>query len=243
MQMPEAVVEPTESLGWRAGLPGDLQQNDTFKQFKTVGDFAKSHLEISAKATELAKKLEDYVPKLPDNATDAEKALYYDALGRPKQPSEYKFDGEDKNASEWNNAWKQKFHSIGLTKAQGETLSKEFNATIQQIVDAHNESLKNEYKTAEAALRSEYGDKFDTNLELAKRLYQKHIGKEFDKDFDNTTDKARLAMIRMIVKFAEKTGEDQSPQGTQRPTVKGVDNPYPKSQMPPARITGFPVIA
>ena len=106
-----AVVEQPvqESLGWRAGLPDDLKQNEAFTAFKTVGELGKDYLGLKAKAAELEGKLGNYVPKLPDNATDEDRNLYYDALGRPKQPSEYEFDGEDKNAPEWTDQWKHSF--------------------------------------------------------------------------------------------------------------------------------------
>lgn len=236
--MPEAVLETppaTESLGWRAGLPGDLQKNEDFAKFKTVGDFAKHHLEVAAKVPELEKKLGDYVPKLPDNATDEDKNLYYEALGRPKQPSEYEFDGEDKNAPEWTNFWKQQFHALGLTKAQTKQLSTVWNAQQQKMVDAHNASVKAEMTTAEQKLRTEMGDKFDTNVELAKRVYQKHIGTEFDKDFDAGTGTTRLQTMRLIMKFAALTGEDRSPQGGNTISSTGAGNPFPNSKMQPAR--------
>lgn len=236
--MPEALVETQtqpESLGWRAGLPDDLKQNEAFKDFKTVGDFAKHHLDVSKKAGDLEGKLKDYVPKLPDNASDEDRGLYYDALGRPKQPSEYEFDGEDKNAPEWTNQWKQTFHKHGLTKTQANALSKEWNGAIQKMVEAHNAKIKTEITQAETALKSEWGDKFSENVELAKRLYQKHLGNDFDKDFDAGTEKTRLSTIRLLVKFAALTGEDRSPQAgssqnASKPT--GLIN-YDKSPAPP----------
>jgi hypothetical protein len=237
--MPEVLEQPiTESLGWRAGLTGDLQQNEAFKEFKTVADFGKRYLEVQTKATELEGKLSTAVPKLGDNATDAERSQYYDALGRPKQPSEYEFDGEDKNAPEWTSSWKQQFHSMGFTKAQGKQLSTAFNAQMQKMVEAHNVSIKNEVTAAETKLKSEWGDKYDANVELARRLYQKHVGTEFDKDFDAGTEKTRLATIRLLVKFAALTGEDRSPQAGQSQNAKtnGSFINYDKSPAPPKRV-------
>lgn len=205
-------VAPTPP-GWIAGLPDTLKTNETFSKFKTVGDFANDYLATTAKASELEKKVSNSVPKLPDDATDEERGLYLDALGRPKQPSEYEFDGEDKNAPEWSSKWKQEFHSEGLTKTQALSLSKKWNAAVQGMVDAHNVSLKNEFTAAEAKLKSEWGDKFEPNVELAKRVYQKLNLNEFDKDFASGTDLTRLATIRLLVKVAAATGEDRSPQG------------------------------
>jgi hypothetical protein len=227
----------TTSLGWRAGLPDPLKTNEAFTSFKTVGDFANKYLEVSTKASELEEKLKDYVPKLPDDATDADKALYYDALGRPKEAKEYEFDGEDKNAPEWTNFWKQQFYGLGLTKSQAKSLSTQFNGQIQKIVEAHNNALKAESTTAEQKLRTEYGDKYDTNVELAKRLWQKHGETEFDKAFADGTGANRYTMIRFLLKMASLTGEDRSPQGTGPQGTKGAGTfiNYDKSPKPPQK--------
>ena len=219
--MPEAVAETQQvttttdatSLGWRAGLPDDLKQNEAFVPFKTVGDFAKSHLEVSTKAKELEAKLGDSIPKLPDNATAEDRNLYYNALGRPTQASEYEFDGEDKNAPEWTNFWKGEFHGLGLTKDQAKQLSGKWNAQMAAVVKAHNDALAAETTQAEQKLRTELGDKYDTNVELAKRMWQKHGEGDFDKAFANAPGTVRFANIRMLLKFAALTGEDVSPQG------------------------------
>lgn len=237
--MPEEVPQTQASTppGWIAGLPDTLKTNETFTKFKTVGDFANDYLATTAKVSDLEKKVGNSVPKLPDDANDEERSLYYDALGRPKQPSEYEFDGEDKNAPEWTSQWKQEFHSLGLTKTQAKLLSGKFNATMQKMVEAHNAKIKNEITAAETALKSEWGDKFDTNVELAKRLYQKHLGNEFDKDFDAGTGTTRLSTLRLLVKVAALTGEDRSPQGGQSQSGAGKSSfiSYDKSPAPPKR--------
>ena len=210
------VVTPTPettSLGWRAGLPDTLKTNPDLATFKTVGDFATHALEVQSKVKELETKLADSIPKLPDDATDEDRNTYLDALGRPPKASEYEFDGEDKNAPEWTNFWKDNFHQLGLTKAQAKTLSTQFNGQIQKIVDAHNTALKAEMTTAEQKLRTEMGDKYDTNVELAKRMYSKQLETEFDADFADAPPKARFGMVRLLLKMAALTGEDTSPQG------------------------------
>ena len=237
--MPEVLEVPpvTESLGWRAGLSDDLKQNEAFTGFKTVSEFGKSYLDVSQKAKDLEGKLSDYVPKLPDNATDEDRNLYFDALGRPKQPSEYELDGEDKNAPEWNQWSKGLLHSAGLTKAQAKIVAAGWNQKFQGMVEAHNAAIKAEVSESEAKLRSEYGAKFDTNVELAKRLYQKYGEGEFEKAFDAGTSANRYSIIKMLVKFASVTGEDKSPQGgNSRTEPKGTSFiNYDKSPEPPKK--------
>lgn len=226
-----------ESLGWRAGLPDDLKQNEVLVPFKTVGDFAKHALDRDKQAKELEAKLADAIPKLPDNATDADRAIYYDALGRPKQASEYELDGEDKNAPEWTNLWKGEFHSMGLTKEQAKQLSGKWNTQMQAMVKAHNDAITKESAASEQKLRSEMGDKYDTNVELAKRMWQKHGEGEFDKAFASETGSNRFGIIRFLLKMAALTGEDTSPQAgrSEGKSKSALAMDYSKSPAPPPK--------
>src|SRR5262249_48023271 len=154
------------------------------------------------KAADLEGKLADSIPKLPDDASDEDRATYYDALGRPTKASEYEFDGEDKNAPEWTNYWKEQFHGLGLTKTQAKQLSAAFNGQIQKLVEVHNNTLKAEMATAQQSLKAKYGDKYDTNVELAKRMWQNHGKEDFDKMFAEGTSAQRYIMIDFLVSMA-----------------------------------------
>lgn len=239
VEQPKVETPPApESLGWRAGLPDDLKQNTDIANYKTVGDFTKDALSWKGKVGELEGKLKDSIPKLPDDATEEDRNTYLDALGRPPKASEYEFDGEDKNAPEWTGFWKGEFHKLGLTKAQAKQLSQQFNGQIQQMVKAHNDALKTEMTAAEQKLRGELGDKFDTSVELAKRLWQKHGDGDFDKMFSTETSTNRYGMVRFLLKMAALTGEDTSPQGGGHVSGTGEVVPgirYDKSPPPPKR--------
>lgn len=239
MSTAPVVTEPVAPSmpGWAAALPEPLKGNSSLTKFEKVGDLASDYLATTAKVADLEQRVGNSVPKLPDDATDEERGLYYDALGRPKEAKEYEFDGEDKNAPEWTSHWKQVSHSLGLTKTQAKNLSTAFNKQMTGMVEAHNAKIAGEVTAATEKLKSEWGDKFDTNVELAKRVYQKHIGTEFDKDFDAGTGTTRLQTMRLIMKFAALTGEDRSPQGGQ-PTNGGKPVSfiaYDKSPAPPKK--------
>ena len=226
----------TPNADWRASLPEDLRANESLKPFETVADLAKAHLDTTSKLTDAETRLNDYIPKLPDDASDEDRNLYYQALGRPEKSDEYEFDQEDKNAKEWTGYWKQQFHSLGFTKDQAKRLSGLWNAQMQKMVEAHNAQVQNEVKTSEAKLKTELGDKYETSVELAKRLYQKHLGTEFDKNFAAGSPGNRFDTIRLLLKLAALTGEDRSPQGSQRPNGKAETFiSYDKSPAPPQR--------
>ena len=224
--MPEATVETpvvnttvtptpeTTSLGWRAGLPDDLKQNTDLANYKTVGDFTKDALSWKGKVSELEGKLGDSIPKLPDDATDEDRNTYLDALGRPTTAADYKLDGEDKSDPKSLETWKGRFHRYGLTQDQANGIVKEYGADINKLVDDFKAKTQQEITASEQLLRGKWGDKFDANTELSKRLWQTYGKKEeFDKSFSGMNEVNKFTVMEMIFDFASKTGEDTSPQG------------------------------
>lgn len=238
--MPEDVQQPTaESLGWRAGLPDDLKQDETFAAYKTVGDFAKAHKETAAKVKDYEGKLSNSIPKLRENATPEERDQFFNSLGRPSKPEEYEFVNEDKNAPEWTASWKQDLHKIGVSKETAKQLSGLFDAKIQGMVEAHNAKIVQENSDAAAALKTELGDKYDASVALVSRLW-KQWGKtevEFDKAFATETSANRVTMMRFLLNVAAKTGEDTSLKASgqrQEGPKSGYD--LAKFNLPPAKV-------
>jgi len=202
------------SLGWRAGLPDEYKNHEAFTGFKTVGELAKSHLETSAKAKELETSLGEMIPKLPDDATQEERDVYYESLGRPEKFEDYEFEGEDKNAPEWTNGWKQDLFNLGVSKDTAKSLSGLMNSRIQAMVESHNAQIQKEISTASDKLKTEWGEKYDTNLELVKRGWKRDADSEFDQAFSGETSANRFAILRTLFKLYSKTGEDSSQPGS-----------------------------
>ena len=229
--------QQTQPAGWLAGLPADIRENEAFKPHKTVGDFAKAHLETAKKATDLEAKLKDSIPKLPEDATQEERDVYQMSLGRPEKAEEYEFDGEDKNAPEWTGFWKGEFFKLGLPKSQAKALSTAFNGHIQKMVEAPNAGIQKEITDASTKLKTELGDKYDASVELAARLWKKETDTDFDKAFTGETSANRYTMIRFLLKMAAKTGEDLSPQGglNQSRQNQTAFVSYDKSPAPPKK--------
>jgi hypothetical protein len=226
------------SLGWRAGLPDDLKEHEAFKSFKTVGEFAKSHLDTAKKATDLEKKLEDSIPKLPDDATQEERDVYQMSLGRPEKAEEYELAGDGKDAPEWTNYWKGELFKLGVSKDTAKALSQALQSQIKRMVEAHNTSIKKEIEEASTKLKAEWGDKYEANVQLAQRLWKAHTDSDFDKAFTGETSANRFQIMRYLVKMAAKTGEDTSLPGAVtspggRPERAFIS--YDKSPAPPKR--------
>src|SRR5208337_2241024 len=219
--MPEATVVETPvvmppdtiSLGWRAGLPDDLKQNTDLVNYKTVGDFTKEALSWKGKVGELEGKLSDSIPKLPDDATDEDRNTYYDALGRPKTADDYVLEGEDKNAPEFNTEVRKVMHSTGQTPQQALSLNRWWNKFFGDMVKAQKDLNDAEMNTAAQKFKSEMGDKYEANVELAQRLAKNKVGDSFDSRFSKLDANGKQMVIELTLKYAALTGEDTSPQG------------------------------
>jgi hypothetical protein len=237
--MADDVQQPgSDSLGWRAGLPDDLKQDESFVPFKTVGDFAKAHKETAAKVKDYEGKLANSIPKLGENATPEEREKFYTSLGRPDKPEGYEFVGEDKAAPEWTKAYKDAMHRMGVPKAMAKELS-EFNSNmINKMVEQHNAKILDENSKATAILKAELGDKYDASVELVSRLW-KQWGKtevDFDKAFSTETSSNRTTMMRFLLNVAAKTGEDTSLRGSsQRQDAPKSGYDLSKFNLPAAR--------
>lgn len=235
--MPEG--NATETLGWRTELPESLRGHEAFASYKTKDDLWNGHIAAVTRSKELEGKLADSIPKLPEDATQEERDVYFLSLGRPEKAEEYAFDAEDKNAPEWNAHWKNEMFNLGLSKSQAAALSKSFNTQMQQMVDAHNANIKKMNSEAETALKTEWGEKFDANLELAQRLWRGDLkdddAKKADAEFTNLSGAQRTLFAKALFRLASKTGEDTSQRGGGQRQSAAAANPYPKSNMPPAR--------
>lgn len=231
-----------QAPGWLAGLPADLRENETFRQYRTVGDFAKFHLDTAKKLQDAEGRLKDSVPRLKADATPEERNQYYHSLGRPDKPEGYQLEGGDQAKEDILNSWKQDFYELGLTADQAKGLKAKWDARVNAVVDAHNAEIARLNADAESSLKAEWGDKYETNAELVKRLWKGSFAeaeaKEADKLFDALPAALRKPFFKLLFKMAAKTGEDVSAQGSHgagKESNAGAHMVYDKSNMPPRR--------
>jgi len=166
------------NLGWRAGLPADLQGNETFSQFKTVGDFAKHHLEVADTNNKSGEKIKDLEGKLgkavfvpENNATEEDRAKFFKAIGRPDKAEDYAFDKiEGLEGQEQLEAW---FRGVafqhGLTKAQAAALHKDYAGAYAEAMKQAEAKRVQAIQDGVASLKKEWGDKATENEALVKK--------------------------------------------------------------------------
>jgi hypothetical protein len=195
--------------GWLAGLPAELRDNEAFKAHKTVGDFARVHLETAQKAKDLEGRLANSIPKLGANATQEERDRFFNSIGRPDKPEGYLLDGGDQEKEKLLTPWKQDFFELGLTADQAKGLKAKWDGRINKLVD----DRRIQDAEAETKLKADWGDRYPATVELVKRLWKRETDIDLDVAFAGENSANRVAIMRYVFKMAAKTGEDTSPAG------------------------------
>jgi len=206
-----------QSLGWRAGLPDPLKNHDAITPYKTVGDFAKVHIETVGKVKELEGKLASAIPRPGEKATDEEKAAYRKAIGVPDKPEDYelpKVEGIETptKTEEWA---RKSFHKANLTKEQAKSVGTDWNEFMAGMVAEVDRIAVEQQKEADKKFRAEFksDEEYNGAKEGVKRFWKKVSNTEFDTFCNETGIGNHPTLIKFIYEIAKKTGEDFSPKG------------------------------
>lgn len=107
-----------------------------------------------------------------DDATPEERAAFFDKLGRPSDAADYKFDVPEGSPEGYADGARAKFHELGLTSAQAEALvawNNEFATTHgTKAAEAAEAARVADEQAQEAALKTEWGAKYDENVAQAQ---------------------------------------------------------------------------
>jgi hypothetical protein len=174
------------NLGWKAALEPDLQKHEDLADVKEVKTLARSYVDLKGKAKNAL-----FIPGA--DAKDEDKAAFKQKInevrGVPAKPEEYELPFDKKAANynaEMDSAVRAMFHKVGVDKAQAQALLKEFGEIDKKFGSANMEKIEqtvaeklvalqkadNEkaMSTAATALKTEWGDKYDTNVTLAMKV-------------------------------------------------------------------------
>jgi hypothetical protein len=199
-----------QSLGWRAALPDEFKNHDYVKTFTKPGDFVKAALEAKTERDTLNERVKGAIFKPDDKSTPEQREEFYRSLGKPEKPTEYEFPkGEgvehDPKLTEWAQGI---FHQANLNKEQASVISTAWDKFIQGVAQAQAEAAKNARAEAETKIKAEMGDKYPAAVELTRRFIEKYAKPEELQFLDESGLGNHPILIRMIVDFAQKTGED-----------------------------------
>lgn len=156
----------------------------------------------------LARGDEKTLLRLPGaNATPEERAAFSRQLGVPDKPDGYEIKlPENFTDPEFGKTLAPLLHEFGIPKASGEAFAAKAATVIQQAQAAQIQAENAEFAAAETALKSKWSDKFDQNVEIAKRA-AKTFGVS-DIVIDQMETKAGFAgVMEFLYHVGLKTGE------------------------------------
>lgn len=199
--------------GWRAQLSDDLKSNEAFTGFEKIGDFANDYLKTKGSVTELEGKLENSIPKLSDDATDEDRAAFFNALGRPETMDKYELTKPEipegmPYSEEIETGFKTAAHSLGLTQAQTKGL---FDWYMNGSIGAFNTDAEARKKASDdgmEALKKEHGDKYPEYVKTVDRAVQKFGGEEFQKFMDDSGFGNNPVIVKTFYNIGKAMGED-----------------------------------
>lgn len=167
--------EEISGTGWREDLPEDLRDHPALGGFENIDALAREHVHLQ--------KLIGRKGILPpgEDANEEDYARYYDALGRPSDPSGYDLSNiERPDDLPWSDAVESemlsRMHAAGLTNEQARRLVQDYvelqAGTWSELQGSQSRALE----SAMRELRSEWGPDFDAKLDVANRAFALAFG-------------------------------------------------------------------
>jgi hypothetical protein len=144
---------------------------------------------------------------------------FYGRLGRPETPDKYGMPSDmqlhesikvDDAALA---AAQQEFHRLGLTAKQGEAMLGYYFKTLNDRVSGMETERTTAQETATAALKTEWGDKYDANLAIAQRALKAFGSEELSQHLVESGLGDDPRMVRLFHKIGSSMGEDQMGRG------------------------------
>ena len=194
------IVNQDGSFGenWRNALPEDIRGEECWDVVTDFGNMAKQFVN-QRKAIG-----KDKVVLPGANATPEEKATFYDSIGRPKTPQDYKVDVPDEMAEfytpEVMDEQAKLAHEIGATNEQFAAYMQKSMERDAQLLQQQVDAQKQAVQSAEDSLRKEFGAAYDQRIHVANRLVSEALPNEesqmaFIEKFGSDPDFIRFASV------------------------------------------------
>jgi hypothetical protein len=200
-----------------AQLPEDLRAEPSLATIKDVGTLAKGY--VNAQRLIGAKRL--VAPQ--DSWGESQWNEFYDGIGRPKTPTDYKLpDVKLEEGVALDDTRKAAtlahLHKLGLTQRQATGVLEHYLNSVNEDVKSTRTKVSAASTSAEAALKQEWGDKFDTNLDIARSVIKKFGGEqatEMSAWLEASGLGNNVNLVRLFHKIGSEFQEDQRREGGQ----------------------------
>jgi len=193
---------------WMDQLPDDLKGNENLTQFETIGDLGTKFLELEGRSADAL-----FIPG--EDASDDDRATFFQRLGRPADPKEYDlslpegFPEKMGPTEDEDREYRDILHRLGITGTQAKGLYDYAMGKAKsnlETIEAQREKYRSDNETV---LKREWGDQYDANVTKANKVIDK-LGTDGFKDYLKATQMGNWAeLARFLVKVHDVVGDDE----------------------------------
>jgi len=153
---------------WREGLPEDLRGNPSLAKFENPEDVYRSYVNLQGLVGRKRAMPAEDAPK-------AEWDAFYSDMGRPETPESYQLPKpvdipEEYYRDDLATEFRTWAHEAGLNQKQVEVIYGKYLEKSKAEIEGGLAAIENARKDAETELRKEWGESYQTNLDLANRV-------------------------------------------------------------------------
>jgi hypothetical protein len=193
-------TQDTAETPWYESLPEELKNEPTVQKYKTVEEAAKGLVN----AVKMIGRDKVVVPK--QDADPSEWESFFDAVGRPKTPDEYKVELENADG-DFLKSFKDAAHRSGLNQQQVDGLLSFWNQATERAVEKMQTSRQVEVEQGVEALKKDWGTAFDREVAVAKRAVRSLCDEE-QRELLNEGLGNDPRIVKLFNKLGKMMGED-----------------------------------
>lgn len=186
-----------ETPAWMQQLPEEMRNDANLvkqlSKFQKIGDVAKSYSELEAK---LGKSL----IQPGEGASEEEVNAFYEKLGKPKSAKDYQIP-------EGNDAFKELAYKNNLSNAQAVALFEQFKSVGERMLQQQQVNLQQQAQATTAKLKAEFGNNFNTKMEMLKRGVMTYGGAELGNLLKEKGLLANETIVRTFINLGEMSAE------------------------------------
>jgi len=222
-------------------VPEDLRHLGDYKPIVNVAQLAK---EFGYAKTLIGRQGKGIMP-LSKEAGPTEKAAYYEALGRPKMPDDYKItvpkDMEEMYQPDALKDTMQTMHALGLTQEQAQGMVAMDAARVKEAMTQRDAAKKAAYDEGIKILKTEWGDAFPQKMHQAQAVIEQGVPAEQKEEllekWGNDLDLIR-ALSKMGELLLEDTMADTGGAGERAMTPEDLENKAKEIMQTPGYLEG-----
>jgi len=198
---------PAEGGNWYDSLPQEMREDQNITKFDSV--------ETMAKSWQNAQRLIG-ADKIPMPQTDDDWSNTYARLGRPEEAAAYEISAPEgfEIDEQAQGAFKDIAHSVGLNQQQMSKLTAWYFSDQQARGEAQAGATEAATNEQIAALKAEWGNAFEQNVQIANRAVTE-FASEADVKFlqENTVNGVKLADHPVLARMFGNIGKSMMESG------------------------------